>query len=1172
MKKLFFLLFIVSTSLYAGREITSVTLDGGSSVSVKAGETIEAHLSVTLTTDKDWRGNSITPTWSSTAWRIGDSGRYTCVNHTTFSGVGTHDETFTIAAPFSAGIYDVSFIAYRNRNCHRGRSNTYVMDDAAQVSGNEDQFVETNTREFTRVFQINLNGNIKMIGNTILGKPSGSVTACPDPGEDNAKVNAQYYYPDSASGIYGSSSATLDIPSGSTVVKAYLLWQGLLTRFRKDEAVSVKFKTPTSGGYIDIQTDPEKLNWTEINPWGGPYYPYQGMTEVTDYVKQEGVYHVANLATTEGKVSTYGTFGAWGLVVIYSHGSESFKNITVYDGYKVVSGPLQGKPAKKEEATLSGFLTPSNGDIRSNFLVFAGEGDSKKFYKNNDYIKLDGTPLSNKLKYADNAFDATITENGVYFTAKDPNCKNNMGIDITTYDVGATGQNLIGIGQSSASITLGSDVEAYYPGFFAFSTDLYVPDVCYEETITKEGVVPERIYQGEPLDVNVTIKNMSYEPAKGVSISRFFDTSLEYDPDSTSIEGDPMTDTNDTDRVEYDSDDELLRLNIGDGATATTGGKLAYLDAVDFTYRLIPVTPGDLVSEYKVSYRDESNGSVVQYDQVAIGKCSDRSDTSTQFSVHSSGTVRIVTRGEGWNYGNVKTQLADAVLQFDVLYATDESGTDFRGGTTIDTVELIDYVSGGVVESWQGLTTDSEGKVQLEEFTLNAAYRKLFFRITDGGSVIATSNTFSVRPSSMDIGVTAGFYIAGKTYSGKLRFSAVAGYNQVAAALSFTARDEGYGDGIGTFTVGTFAFNGTEPVEADLSFSDVGDIKLEAVDSDWASVDRANDLCIADSCSNMRENGLVGCDLCGSADANLSFIPDRFTVSFLTTPRLDDNSSFTYFSEDPGMSARLSDLDLSVTAVNSEGETTLKYSDGGYEKNIALTLDANISDLREKRPPSPFDAAFTDGVATLNVAALPFNYGKNSRIPRNPVRISGDDVNLSVVVSDTDSVTGQTFRQGVDDNATFFYGRINPIDANCLQGRDCPVTVNYEVYCKGCDRAAFGMNTWHESVNDVNWYVNPGHPADQLVGGSSLPFADSAYDDNGAQILNYTNFPTGRKRVTLQHTDNLQAPFYLYHHPYSDQNVSSFYLDVAENITPDAPGDVIDNEGDITIGGSRIGE
>jgi hypothetical protein len=59
----------------------------------------------------------------------------------------------------------------------------------------------------------------------------------------------------------------------------------------------------------------------------------------------------------------------------------------------------------------------------------------------------------------------------------------------------------------------------------------------------------------------------------------------------------------------------------------------------------------------------------------------------------------------------------------------------------------------------------------------------------------------------------------------------------------------------------------------------------------------------------------------------------------------------------------------------------------------------------------------------------------------------------------------------------------------------------------------------------------------------------------------------------IDHTGSVQAPEYLYFHPYSDQNLTLFYLDVAaDDDNPEKPQDVISNEGKSRKSVGRIGE
>lgn len=109
--------------------IDSATLDGASSVSVAAGQTITAV--VNATTNSSLAGYQ----WRSTGWRISTSapGAVTCVNHTNHDTAGAFNETFSITAPSSSGTYNAYFIAYNDDSCGSGASPPESMASAVTI-------------------------------------------------------------------------------------------------------------------------------------------------------------------------------------------------------------------------------------------------------------------------------------------------------------------------------------------------------------------------------------------------------------------------------------------------------------------------------------------------------------------------------------------------------------------------------------------------------------------------------------------------------------------------------------------------------------------------------------------------------------------------------------------------------------------------------------------------------------------------------------------------------------------------------------------------------------------------------------------------------------------------------------------------------------------------------
>ncbi|GEM_PF-3585242 len=125
---LFGLAMMFAVSGWSARTITSSTLNGVSSVTVAPSNTISAAVNVSITT-----GNTA-DRWRSTAWRIGNSGGYTCSDTTNYSGIGTFSNTFNITAPSAIGTYDVSFITYSDNGCTADASAAFTMANAVTVN------------------------------------------------------------------------------------------------------------------------------------------------------------------------------------------------------------------------------------------------------------------------------------------------------------------------------------------------------------------------------------------------------------------------------------------------------------------------------------------------------------------------------------------------------------------------------------------------------------------------------------------------------------------------------------------------------------------------------------------------------------------------------------------------------------------------------------------------------------------------------------------------------------------------------------------------------------------------------------------------------------------------------------------------------------------------------
>lgn len=294
--------------------------------------------------------------------------------------------------------------------------------------------------------------------------------------------------------------------------------------------------------------------------------------------------------------------------------------------------------------------------------------------------------------------------------------------------------------------------------------------------------------------------------------------------------------------------------------------------------------------------------------------------------------------------------------------------------------------------------------------------------------------------------------------------------------------------------------------------TDVGAIYLNTKDSVWTAIDQPND-CISDSNATIANvQGLFGCNI--ESNLSLVIIPNNFEVNGTLTNA--EGGMFTYLSNDLNMSAQ---LDLNITAKNSEGNTTKNYDKGCYAKSTTLTLphsavpspltkifyaeslsgiasnvpknnDINLTDLS--------NTIFTQGAAPL---AMRLNFDRNSSQPLNPF-----DFNItSANVVDSDGVSGTGTPVG---NAAFVYGRARPYDVATNAGF-APNPVEFEVYST--------VPTGYVSPmpqNVLKWYRNLNHTAaaqgNVLRGGFSAGTTDSAVNvssppQSGTQIVTVTS-------------------------------------------------------------------
>jgi len=255
---------------------------------------------------------------------------------------------------------------------------------------------------------------------------------------------------------------------------------------------------------------------------------------------------VANITTTFGLDERLGDYGAWSLVVIYEETPDilNFRNNEVYYGFKNI---YKGEDNNHLTISINNLLLPMDGDVNSKLSIFSAEGEyvneGNETYP--ESVRINGEYLDENLSGYDkyNVFDGRLSEN----VQRSPSLSDNDGIDIDIFDVSSQLTDIRDKEKNDSKGTYSVDinVSTYNDGVFlsviGFSTQLYVPKVCYDDfrlydKYGNEITSNTKLKVGEKIKVHFIVKNDESEAANHVNVFYPFDDNVtEYEENSTDI-------------------------------------------------------------------------------------------------------------------------------------------------------------------------------------------------------------------------------------------------------------------------------------------------------------------------------------------------------------------------------------------------------------------------------------------------------------------------------------------------------------------------------------------------------------------------------------------------------------------------------------------------------------
>ncbi|MFT3852678.1 MAG: hypothetical protein QM733_08080 [Ilumatobacteraceae bacterium] len=440
------------------------------------------------------------------------------------------------------------------------------------------------------VFTTQDNGAIVLTGNSQMSCPT-SASGCAAAqiagptatgNINNNSFTMSFLDLDGLSTTTNSTSADLNLPSGSVVLYAMLLWGGRTVAGSGGVAAGsnpnrIKFRTPASGTTYTTLTATSFVN--PLPDTSSNYGPYQGSIDVTSQVAAagNGTYWAADIQAATG----LDRYAGWSLVVAYRNPAQPLRDLSIFEGFANVTTQSGDT---RVDIPVSGFLTPATGVVNASVGFVAWEGDRSL---TGETVTLNGATLSDATRPANNFFASGITDAGTNITARNASNANNFGVDIAR----VVANGILPNNATSTTLSMTTNSDYYYPGLVTTQIDLYTPAFNpVSKTVTNlSGHSPAQV--GDTLRYQVTFTNTGADYADQTVVTDVLAANQTYVPGSISVITSPgsvnngdKTDATGDDIAEYVAASRTVRVRVGTGATATAGGVLAPGDTVTFRF------------------------------------------------------------------------------------------------------------------------------------------------------------------------------------------------------------------------------------------------------------------------------------------------------------------------------------------------------------------------------------------------------------------------------------------------------------------------------------------------------------------------------------------------------------------------------------------------------------
>ncbi|MED3271938.1 cell surface protein [Bacillus thuringiensis serovar silo] len=349
-----------------------------------------------------------------------------------------------------------------------------------------------------------------------------------------------------------SSTAILNIPAGSTILYAELVWGGnYLSRDQNITSVlgnPVSFTTPIST-YSITPSAVTASNQTFVSN-SITFGFYTRSADVTTLIQAggSGSYTtgavpglVDPIDASNGTINSAG----WTLIVAYQNGTLPARNLTIY-----VAGNRVSADTGSADVAVSGFLTPSGGPVSGRLFLSSIEGDADLIgdqalfgpnFSSLNALSGPNNAVNNFFGSQVNNAAGNLDTTGTFGTRNQSASTGTnisagrQGWDITSIDISPYLTN----SQVSAAIRLTTNGDAYMLNTVGLQININSPNIQATKSVNKSVAAI-----GDILTYTVTIPNTGLLPANNAIFIDSLPNGTSFIPGTVTVDNIPQTNAN----------------------------------------------------------------------------------------------------------------------------------------------------------------------------------------------------------------------------------------------------------------------------------------------------------------------------------------------------------------------------------------------------------------------------------------------------------------------------------------------------------------------------------------------------------------------------------------------------------------------------------------------------